>query len=174
MTEPRSNWKLDAPWVAADLYEAIGDRVACFDASGTLRQCNAAYAHAIGRGVDDVLGWSLAELAEAAPRLLIHTLARQARSGRPVASAIEFDEHLARWVITRVLSVHDGLLVVSADADEELVRQHQIARQVTLDEQTGLPNRMALTEELARVQAPVELLSIEVEHVARVAEALGQ
>lgn len=174
MNHPQGTCTPDAQWTAVDLYATIGDRVAVFDASGILRQCNPAYASALGRGAADLLGRPLADLAAQAPGLLVHKVARQAYAGRRGTTAIEFDEHLARWAITRLVSTDDGLLVVSADAEAELVRQHQIARQVTQDEQTGLPNRMALREELARIHAPYELLAIEVEHLARIAEALGQ
>ena len=157
-----------------DLREASGDRMALFDAWGMLRQCNGAYAEAVGLDRSELDGRSLDALTTIAPRLLLHKHVRLAKAGRRGASAIEFDEHLARWTITRVLPVGDGMLAISEDADPDLVRQHQIARQVTQDEQTGLPNLMALREELARAQPPYELLAIEVEHVARIAEAVGQ
>jgi len=174
MNDPQGACTLAAHWAPVDLYATIGDRVACFDATGTLRQCSPAYASALNRAMEDLLGMPLADLAAQAPGLLVHKLACMAHSGRRSTAAIEFDEHLARWAVTRLVPVDGGFLVVSADADAELVRQHQIARQVTQDEQTGLPNRTALREELSRIQAPFELLAIEVEHVARIAEALGQ
>jgi EAL domain-containing protein (putative c-di-GMP-specific phosphodiesterase class I)/GGDEF domain-containing protein len=174
MSDLRSKSSTGTPGSTADVYESIGDRVACLDASGTLMHCNAAYAAAVGKAAHELIGRSLAELDELAPKLLIHRQVGLSRGGRCRASAIEFDEHLARWTITRVLPTGDGLLAISEDADPELVRQHQIARQVTQDEQTGLPNLMALREELAHVAPPYELLAIEVDHVARIAEAVGQ
>jgi EAL domain-containing protein (putative c-di-GMP-specific phosphodiesterase class I)/GGDEF domain-containing protein len=174
MSDLRSELNPGEPRETADLYETIGDRLACFDASGVLRRCNVAYANAVGRPAEELVGRTLSELGEVAPKLLIHRQLRLTEAGKRIASAIEFDEHLSRWTITRVLPAGEGLLAVSSDADSELVRQHQTARQVIQDEQTGLPNLMALREELARIQPPYELLAIEVEHVARIAEAVGQ
>lgn len=174
MSDLRSESSIGIPRAAADVYESVGDRVACLDAGGILRHCNAAYAAAVGKSAPELIGRTLAELCELAPKLLIHKQVGLVKDGRRGGSAIEFDEHLSRWTITRILPAADGLLAISEDADPDLVRQHQIARQVTQDEQTGLPNLMALREELAHVQPPYELLAIEVEHVARIAEAVGQ
>jgi hypothetical protein len=48
MSDLRSKSSTGTPGSTADVYESIGDRVACLDASGTLMHCNAAYAAAVG------------------------------------------------------------------------------------------------------------------------------
>ena len=174
MNDPNGPSVASVSLASLDLLAASGDRMAWFDASGALRHCNRAYTMAVGLQWSELEGRTLDALETVTPKLLMHKRVRLAKGGRRATSAIEFDEHLARWTITRVLPAGDGLLAISEDADPDLVRQHQMARQVTQDDQTGLPNLIALREELARIQPPYELVAIEVEHVARIAEVVGQ
>ncbi len=173
MSDPRGKAGLGEALSAEAIGARCGDRVVFFDAGGVVRYCNDAYAAAIGRKSHEVLGSTLAELCETAPRLLIHSLIKPDWPNLRNTSTIQFDQHLARWTITRVLPSRDGLVAISEDADTDLVRQHQIARQVTHDDQTGLPNLEALRQELAGGEPPYELVALEVEHVARIAEAVG-
>ncbi len=163
------------PGTDIELYERLGDRIALFDAMGVLRHCNTSYAAALGLPRAELVGRSLGQLAQTAPNLLMHKRVRPGSTGARGGSFIDFDEHLARWVVNRLITDDQGgTLVVSSDADPELVRQHQAARTVTRDEHTGLPNLIALRQDLAQLQAPYELLAVEIEQVARIAEAIGQ
>jgi PAS domain-containing protein len=57
------------PGTDIELYERLGDRIALFDESGVLRQCNTSYAAALGLPRAELVGRSLSQLAQTAPNI---------------------------------------------------------------------------------------------------------
>ena len=145
------------------------------------RFLNRAASDMLNRTPEDIVG---VRCRAAFPDSADHLVARWAEA---VERAGQFHEELAitvrgerRWVHQQVLSIGDGVVVVSQDVTERRLAQAALERMALHDPLTGLPNRALATERITwalaqerRDGGTTAVMFVDLDHFKRVNDSLG-
>ena len=145
--------QLGDPTLAALLRQA-NEAVAYMDDEWVMRYCNDVYLSNVGLARDCVIGHTPFEYQPGFPRsIFFDSISTCKRERRPVSS-IGFSVTMNRWLLARYFPCADGgTLLLANDASESIVRQYQLAQQALKDSLTGLPNKLALDQDIAHLLA---------------------
>jgi len=135
----------------------------------------------VGRTPDAIVGM---RCRDAFPESAEHLVARWADA---VERAGQFHEEIQvsergdrRWVHQQVLSIGDGVVVISQDVTERRIAQAALERMALHDPLTGLPNRALATERITWALAQARrdggvtaVMFVDLDHFKRVNDSLG-
>jgi diguanylate cyclase len=132
-----------------NLLSQVGESVVHADRDLVIRYCNDVYARSIGRSIEDTVGRSAFDIQPNFDRSIFYKTFLHAHKDREIATQVGYSTFMQRWVVMRAFPVADGgTLMMTNDASNAAVRQHQLAQSAIKDALTGLPNKIALMQEL--------------------------
>ena len=145
------------------------------------RFLNAAACDMLNRTPEEIIG---ARCRDAFPTSSDHLVSRWAEA---VERAGQFHEEIQvtargerRWVHQQVLSIGDGVVVISQDVTERRLAQAALERMALHDPLTGLPNRALATERITwslaqerRDGGTTAVMFVDLDHFKRVNDSLG-
>jgi diguanylate cyclase (GGDEF)-like protein len=132
----------------AGLLSQAREAVIHLDKNWVVQYCNDVYLQDTGLSRAQVIGHTPFEFEPQSKRsIFFQTIERCHRERRPTA-AIGYSTVLERWLMVRLFPVGEGMLALANDASEAVVKQYQLAQQALRDTLTGLPNKLALVEQM--------------------------
>ena len=154
----------------------IGEAIAFVDATWVVRFCNDVYLRDVGLPRSQVIGRTPFDFLPAFGRSIFFETAESCLRKRAPMARIGFSTALKRWLLVRVFPVGGGMLLMANDASESIVKQQQLAQKVLLDPLTGLGNKLAMEQEVARLTStgqPFSVIVIGIERFRLVNDSHG-
>lgn len=130
------------------LLSLTNEAVVYVDADWIVRYCNDVYVRNLGLRRAEIEGRTPFDYHPAFRRSIFYEAIETCRQQRKPMVRIGYSTVLQRWLMARVFPAGDGMLMLANDASESGVRQHELAQQALKDSLTGLPNKLALVEEM--------------------------
>ena len=132
------------------LLRQANEAVAYMDDKWVMRYCNDVYLSNVGLPRDRVIGHTPFEYLPNFHRSIFFKDIAACKSERRPVSSIGFSIPMNRWLLARYFPCEDGgTLVLANDASDSIVKQYQLAQQALKDTLTGLPNKLALSQDMA-------------------------
>jgi diguanylate cyclase (GGDEF)-like protein/PAS domain S-box-containing protein len=159
------------------LMEMVGETVIYIDDSWVVRYCNSVYEAYIGKPKSEIIGRTPPEFFPNFEKSIFYEIFDRCKRENKQFTKIGYSKGMGRWLIVRVFPCFGGgVLGTANDASEQMVRQTQMVAQMTTDQLTGLPNKVALTErmdQLLAAEISFELVIIGIQRFRRVNDAIG-
>lgn len=130
------------------LLAQANEAVVYVDAQWRVQYCNDVYVRNLGLSRAEVIGRKPFDYMPSFNRSIFFETIETCRRERKPMSRIGYSTVLQRWLMARVFPLGDGMLMLANDASDSVVRQYQRAQQALTDALTGLPNKLALVEEM--------------------------
>ena len=166
---------LEAIDLTALLAEA-GEAVIYVDPEWVVRYCNDVYLNNLGMSRAEVIGRTPFEYQPLFKRSIFYESIENCRRERKPFAKIGYSTVLGRWLMVRVFPVHGGMLMLANDASESVVKQYHLAAKAVKDTLTGLPNKLALVQDveaLLQQGRPFSLAILNLDRFKSVNDALG-
>lgn len=143
----------------ARVLEAVHEEIVDCDDDFVIRFCNDAYLASIGRSRDEVIGKSIFEYFPDFRESVFYK-ARGLCLAAGSAALIGYSAITQSWMFVRAFRHPGGWYLLANKADESTVEQYQLSKEAVLDPLTRLPNKLALTMEIAQRLARDEHFSL--------------
>lgn len=132
------------------LLRQANEAVAYMDDKWVMRYCNDVYLSNVGLPRERVIGHTPSEYLPNFHRSIFFEQISTCKTERRPVSSIGFSVPMNRWLLARYFPCEDGgTLVLANDASDSIVKQYQLAQQALKDTLTGLPNKLALNQDMA-------------------------
>lgn len=154
----------------------IGEAIVVVGADWRVRYCNAAYATIWGGKPDDILGKTPFEYYPAFGRSIFYQLTEECRADGKPKIHIGFSTFAGKWYVTRLFPMDGGIVMMANEASNMVVKQYQLAQEAVKDLLTGLPNKLALIQDLETAiqeNHSVELIVLGIDRFKNVNDSLG-
>jgi diguanylate cyclase (GGDEF)-like protein len=138
-----------APDDLAALLQLAGEAVIFVDHQWVVRYCNEVYLSNLGMTRDQVIGRTPFDYQPLFERSIFYESIENCRQTRKPFAQIGYSTVLGRWLMVRVFPVDGGMMMLANDASDSVVQQYHLAAQAVADTLTGLPNKLALTRDMA-------------------------
>jgi diguanylate cyclase len=160
----------------SSLLQQAGEAVVYVDSQWVVRYCNEVYLANLGMSHAEVIGRTPFEYQPLFDRSIFYESIENCRRDRKPFAKIGYSTVLGRWLMVRVFPVEDGMMMLANDASESVVHQYHLAAQAVRDTLTGLPNKLALMQDLQAlvdVGTPFCLSLLSLNRFKSVNDALG-
>ncbi len=158
------------------LLAQAGETIISVDNEWRVEYCNDVYAKNVGLPRSQIIGRPVTEVQPSFERSIFFDAISECQRSRIPMVQVGFSTILERWLLVRVFPLERGMLMLANDASPGAVRQHQLAQAAIKDLLTGLPNKLALIQELdASIQLgeKLELMVIGLDRFKTVNDELG-
>ena len=158
------------------LLSQAGETIVSVDNEWRVEYCNDIYARNVGLPRDQIIGRPVIEVQPSFERSIFFEAIRECQISRVPMVQVGFSTILNRWLLVRVFPLEHGMLMLANDASPTAVRQHQLAQAAIKDLLTGLPNKLALIQEIdasIELGEKLELMIIGIDRFKTVNDELG-
>ncbi len=158
------------------LMSQAGEAIASIDHDWRVVYCNDVYAKNVGYARSQIVGRLLVEVHPNFERSIFYDAVRECHRLRVPMVQLGFSTILNRWLLVRVFPLESGMLLLANDAAPGAVREHHLAQAAIKDLLTGLPNKLALIQELdasIELGEKLELQVIGLDRFKKVNDELG-
>ena len=151
-----------------DLLDAVGEVAVLADHDWVIRYVNDAYLRQTGMTREQVLGRRPFEYQPLFNRTVFYESIEICHRERRPMEMLGYSMMLGRCVLVRVFPVAGGTLLLANDAAPEIVAEFQLAQRALDDPLTGLPNRLALNQDVQQATASSAKVSLVLIGVSRI------
>lgn len=130
------------------LLNEAGEAVVYVDEHWVVQFCNEVYLQNLGMRRGEVIGKRPMDYQPLFQRSIFYDCIEQCRRDRIPTSKIGYSTVLDRWLMVRVFPAGPGMMMLANDASVSVVKQYQLAQQAVKDSLTGLPNKIALLQDI--------------------------
>ncbi len=130
------------------LLSHAGEAIVSVDHEWRVMYCNDVYARNVGLPMDQIIGNPITDTQPAFERSIFFEAISECHRSRHPMVQVGYSTILNRWLLVRVFPLDNGMLMLANDASPSAVRQHHLAQAAIKDLLTGLPNKLALIQEL--------------------------
>ena len=163
--------------ILENILNDVGEAVVCVDKDFVAVYCNDNYVASTGLTRDKIIGKTPFEYIPGFERSIFFNAITTGHLERKPMSHIGVSKSLGRWLMIRVFPMSNGgSVMIANDASASIVKQYQLAQQVTRDALTGIGNKLAMEqqiEELLKLESEFSVAVIGLEHFKVVNDAHG-
>lgn len=160
----------------SSILNEAGETIVYVDYNWKILYCNDVYLQSVGEVRENVVGKTPFEYQPNFGRSVFWQMMDKCGRDRKVSSMIGYSTVMKRWLMVRVFPLKNGALMLANDATENVVQQYQLAAQAIKDSLTGLPNAIALTQDMTALierKQPFLLMILGLDRFRIINDALG-